>query len=97
MALHRAERAANNVSTDSNSRKFAVCLDQRRDSPKSNNCKHEQNAAPKLEALRQFDVSHKEFHRGERQERRPGDWSLCEETERKRQIKEEPPRPGGLM
>src|SRR5881275_2765116 len=92
MAFHCGQRAANDVSSNSNGEKFAVRLDQRRNSPQRDHDEREQNSADKFEAPEHLPISPVNDYGSHGQKRCPSNWSLSQKTQRERKVQNPPPQ-----
>src|SRR6266700_7780506 len=91
MAFHCGQRTANDVSSNSNGKKFAVRLNQRRNSPQRYHDEREQNSADKFEAPEQLVISPVNDYGSHGQKRCPGNWPLSQKTQSEGKIEDEPP------
>src|SRR2546421_8900201 len=76
---------------DSDTKKFAVRLDQRRNAPKRNNRDREQATADKLKSAGQFRIPREENCKSNSEQRRPGNRTFGQKPESERNVKDPPP------
>src|SRR6516164_2351539 len=75
------------MSSDSHRKKLAICLNQRRDSPKRDHNECQENSSDKLKASGRLPIPVADDYHTDGEQRCPGNWALGKKTEGEREIK----------